>query len=337
MPAAFDARFSALRRHYVYRVCDARMGRRPAAATARRRLAPVARCRRPERGVSCAARRARLRGVLQAPGGRDDDSRPAAADMAAGTDDLLRAEVSADAFCHSMVRSLVGALLAVGEGRKPPYWPASLLSALSGPARWPWRRRTASPWSAWTIHPTANSRPERSKPATCAPSPRRGLGQKLNRLPSARICADGRRCLPETYLGLSLDTPGDQNPVKSSLFGERLPGLVTTLLVAAFTRPSRTCCGVAAGLAARNSAAAPATCGVAIEVPLIVLVAVSLVFHDDVMPTPGAKMSSARAEVRERGTGVVDVGGVDGDRFGEPGPARSCTRWRWSCRQRWRR
>jgi tRNA pseudouridine38-40 synthase len=38
------------------------------------------------------------------------------------------AHVAADAFCHSMVRSLVGALLAVGEGRCPVAWPLSLLS-----------------------------------------------------------------------------------------------------------------------------------------------------------------------------------------------------------------
>jgi hypothetical protein len=36
---------------------------------------------------------------------------------------------------------------------------------------------------------------------------------------------------------------------------------------------------------------APVTCGVAIEVPLIVFVAVSLVFHAEVMLLPGAKMS----------------------------------------------
>jgi tRNA pseudouridine38-40 synthase len=35
--------------------------------------------------------------------------------------------VEADAFCHSMVRSLVGALLAVGDGRRPMGWPAALL------------------------------------------------------------------------------------------------------------------------------------------------------------------------------------------------------------------
>jgi tRNA pseudouridine38-40 synthase len=42
--------------------------------------------------------------------------------------DLVTIGASADAFCHSMVRSLVGALLAVGEGRRPVDWPAGLLA-----------------------------------------------------------------------------------------------------------------------------------------------------------------------------------------------------------------
>src|SRR5262249_33774883 len=40
---------------------------------------------------------------------------------------LLSAHIAADAFCHSTVRSVVGALLVVGEGRRLPDWPASLL------------------------------------------------------------------------------------------------------------------------------------------------------------------------------------------------------------------
>ena len=36
--------------------------------------------------------------------------------------------VSADAFCHSMVRALVGLLLPVGEGRRPPSWPAEVVA-----------------------------------------------------------------------------------------------------------------------------------------------------------------------------------------------------------------
>ena len=43
--------------------------------------------------------------------------------------DLVTANVTADAFCWSMVRSLVGALLAVGEGRREPAWCATLLTA----------------------------------------------------------------------------------------------------------------------------------------------------------------------------------------------------------------
>ena len=39
------------------------------------------------------------------------------------------AGVRADAFCHSMVRSLVGCLLAVGDGRRPAAWPAEMLAA----------------------------------------------------------------------------------------------------------------------------------------------------------------------------------------------------------------
>ena len=35
----------------------------------------------------------------------------------------------ADAFCHNMVRALVGALLPVGEGSRPASWPAQVLAA----------------------------------------------------------------------------------------------------------------------------------------------------------------------------------------------------------------
>lgn len=42
---------------------------------------------------------------------------------------MVQADVSADAFCHSMVRSLVGALLLVGDGRRQSDWPARVLSS----------------------------------------------------------------------------------------------------------------------------------------------------------------------------------------------------------------
>lgn len=71
-----------------------------------------------------------------------------------------------------------------------------------------------------------------------------------------------------------------------------MPTLVTTLGVELATRLSRTWAGVYDGFAASVSAAAPTTWGVAIDVPLIVLVAVLLLYQADVMLTPGARMST---------------------------------------------
>ena len=44
-------------------------------------------------------------------------------------DGVAVATVRADAFCHSMVRALVGCLLAIGEGRRPAAWAAEVLRA----------------------------------------------------------------------------------------------------------------------------------------------------------------------------------------------------------------
>jgi tRNA pseudouridine38-40 synthase len=49
--------------------------------------------------------------------------------------DVLTGTVRADAFCHHMVRSLVGCLIAVGEGRRGASWPGEVLaSAVRSPA-----------------------------------------------------------------------------------------------------------------------------------------------------------------------------------------------------------
>lgn len=44
-------------------------------------------------------------------------------------DGMLEAVVEADAFCHNMVRSLVGALLFVGDGHRRPEWAGRVLAA----------------------------------------------------------------------------------------------------------------------------------------------------------------------------------------------------------------
>ncbi|OON74209.1 tRNA pseudouridine(38-40) synthase TruA [Streptomyces tsukubensis] len=44
-------------------------------------------------------------------------------------DGVIEATVRADAFCHNMVRSLVGAMLFVGDGHRGSHWPAEVLAA----------------------------------------------------------------------------------------------------------------------------------------------------------------------------------------------------------------
>ncbi len=127
-PPDFDARFGALRRHYVYRLTDADSGppplRRADTVGWPRRLDAdsmaaaaglllglhdfAAFCRRREGATT-------IRTLLTLAVTREGD--------------LVTVRASADAFCHSMVRSLVGALTAVGEGRRPPEWPAALLTS----------------------------------------------------------------------------------------------------------------------------------------------------------------------------------------------------------------
>jgi tRNA pseudouridine38-40 synthase len=128
-PDGFHARFSAIWRRYSYSVCDD-----PARADPLRRrdtleyprpLDPLAMnqaadnclgehdfaafCRR-RPGASTVRELLRFGWQRPAPG-------------------MLVATVVADAFCHNMVRALVGASLLVGDGRREPGWLAELLAA----------------------------------------------------------------------------------------------------------------------------------------------------------------------------------------------------------------
>jgi tRNA pseudouridine38-40 synthase len=128
-PEGFDARFSALWRRYAYRVCDDEAAadplRRHETLWYFRRLDlaamnEAARCFLGEHDFAAFCRRragaTTIRALRTLDWQRDDHG-------------IATATVVADAFCHNMVRSLVGALLAVGEGRKPPGWPAAVLAA----------------------------------------------------------------------------------------------------------------------------------------------------------------------------------------------------------------
>jgi tRNA pseudouridine38-40 synthase len=128
-PAGFDARFSAIWRRYAYRVADSAAVADPLARNhvlAWPRAVDIDRmneaaalllgehdfaafCRKREGATT-------IRTLLDLAWARDE------AGVAVAT-------VRADAFCHNMVRSLVGCLLVVGEGRHPPSWARDVLGA----------------------------------------------------------------------------------------------------------------------------------------------------------------------------------------------------------------
>ncbi|MEZ0050644.1 tRNA pseudouridine38-40 synthase [Mycobacterium sp. MAA66] len=127
-PAGFDARFSALRRHYEYRLSLAPYGVDPALA---RFVTPWP---RPLDLSAMAAASQELLGLQDfAAFCRFREGATTIRDLQRlsweRTNDLVTAYVTADAFCWNMVRSLVGALLVIGQGRREPSWIAGLLEA----------------------------------------------------------------------------------------------------------------------------------------------------------------------------------------------------------------
>jgi len=125
----FDARFTALWRRYEYRIADSVTGYDP---LERHRTTSV-RASLDHEAMDAAARAliglhdfaayckpreeaTTIRTLLEFDWHRDD----------AG---VLVANVKADAFCHSMVRALVGCLLAIGDGRRPVAWAGEVLRA----------------------------------------------------------------------------------------------------------------------------------------------------------------------------------------------------------------
>ncbi|MGW1704552.1 tRNA pseudouridine(38-40) synthase TruA [Streptomyces sp. NPDC002206] len=129
-PVGFNARFSALWRRYAYRISDRPGGADPLTrghvlwhdrpldvdamnAAAVRMLGEhdfAAYCKKRE-GATTIRTLQRLSWVRDAESG------------------VVTGAVQADAFCHNMVRALVGAMLFVGDGRRPDPWPARVLAA----------------------------------------------------------------------------------------------------------------------------------------------------------------------------------------------------------------
>jgi tRNA pseudouridine38-40 synthase len=125
----FDARFAALWRRYSYRVCDDRgladpLRRRDTLWYRDRldldKMNEAARACLGEHDFAAFCRRrpgaSTIRELLRL-------------DWRHAEPGVVVATVVADAFCHNMVRALVGALLSVGDGSRPIGWPAEVLAA----------------------------------------------------------------------------------------------------------------------------------------------------------------------------------------------------------------
>ena len=127
-PEGFHARFSALRRHYSYKIID---GNQVVPPLRRREVAPwyrtldltqlnesshsllghhdfAAFCKFREGGTT-------IRTLERYQWSRDSEG-------------ILTADVVADAFCYSMVRNLIGAVISVADARKEPTWLGELLA-----------------------------------------------------------------------------------------------------------------------------------------------------------------------------------------------------------------
>lgn len=128
-PAGFDARFSALQRRYIYRICDVPQGpdplRRGHIYHHGKSLDPTAMnyasqhllgehdfasfCK-PREGATT------IRTLREISTVR-------------GPDGTLETTFVADAFCHSMVRALMGALIVIGQAKYEPAWAGEILAA----------------------------------------------------------------------------------------------------------------------------------------------------------------------------------------------------------------
>jgi tRNA pseudouridine38-40 synthase len=124
VPDSFEARFSAIRRHYVYRIVNRR-------ANLALDIGHVWRVARPLDAAAMHAAAKRLLGKHDFTTFRDTECQAKSPDKTLDQLDVVRdgdainIVTSARSFLHSQVRSMVGSLVWVGEGR----WSADDLAA----------------------------------------------------------------------------------------------------------------------------------------------------------------------------------------------------------------
>ncbi|MBG6226196.1 tRNA pseudouridine38-40 synthase [Arthrobacter sp. CAN_A2] len=134
-PAGFDARFSALWRRYSYAIADAASGQDPLRRhttlwyPARLDVALL------NEGAAHLLGMQDFAAFCKPREGATTIRELQRYEFARGQDGVITATVQADAFCHNMVRALIGSTLRVGSGEMPPIWLAERLAARLKDAR----------------------------------------------------------------------------------------------------------------------------------------------------------------------------------------------------------
>ena len=136
-PAGFDARFSAVWRRYAYRVCD-----HPAGADPLRRghvlwhdrpldvdaMNEAARLLLGEHDFAAYCKKREGATTIRELLDFHWERQPGDALLGPVLPGLIIGTVRADAFCHNMVRALVGSMLLVGDGLRPVSFPGEVLA-----------------------------------------------------------------------------------------------------------------------------------------------------------------------------------------------------------------
>lgn len=129
--ADFHARFSAEWRRYRYRIADTIADRDPLRRTDTvwwprpldvEAMADAAQCLLGEHDFAAFCKRREGASTIRT-----------LRELAVRREEVIVFDIRADAFCHSMVRSMVGALLAVGERRRDTAWLAATLLGSTRP------------------------------------------------------------------------------------------------------------------------------------------------------------------------------------------------------------
>ena len=127
-PEGFHARFSALRRHYQYQIVDANKAINPLDRYDRASWYRALDLTRLNEASALLLGEHDFAAFCKFREGATTIRTLETFSWERKADDLLVAQVVADAFCYSMVRNLVGSAVCVAEGRFEPSWIAEMLA-----------------------------------------------------------------------------------------------------------------------------------------------------------------------------------------------------------------